>query len=96
MGGTREGGQQAAQTNKDKYGEDFYKRIGAIGGMNGRTGGFYQNRELARVAGSIGGAISRHAHKRKVSEKRRREIKKAYEHLLAIGRKAERERKKRE
>jgi general stress protein YciG len=59
MPGTKEGGARAAATNKAKYGEDFYKKIGAEGGKKGTTGGFYANRELARVAGAIGGRISR-------------------------------------
>lgn len=59
MSGTKLGGKNAAETNKAQYGEDFYKRIGAIGGKNGRTGGFYQNRELARIAGKKGGTKSR-------------------------------------
>lgn len=40
MSGTITGGKQAAQTNKERYGEDWYKRIGAIGGKKGTTGGF--------------------------------------------------------
>lgn len=59
MSGTKLGGRNAATTNKTKYGPDFYKRIGAIGGKKGRTGGFYKNRELARTAGKIGGTKSR-------------------------------------
>ena len=59
MAGTKDGGLAAAATNKAKYGADFYRRIGAIGGKNGRTGGFYADRELARRAGKIGGSISR-------------------------------------
>jgi general stress protein YciG len=59
MSGTVEGGQAAAKKNKKKYGADFYKRIGAKGGLRGRTGGFFQNRELARQAGKIGGTVSR-------------------------------------
>lgn len=59
MGGTIAGGRAAAATNKRKYGEDFYRKIGAKGGQNGRTGGFYANRELARKAGAMGGRISR-------------------------------------
>lgn len=59
MGGTLEGGRLAAKTNKARYGADFYKRIGAKGGKKGKTGGFYANRELARIAGAKGGAISR-------------------------------------
>ena len=59
MAGTKEGGQKAAQTNKLKHGSDFYAKIGAKGGKLGRTGGFYANRELARIAGAKGGRISR-------------------------------------
>ena len=59
MAGTRAGGLKAAATNKRKNGDDFFKRIGAMGGRNGHTGGFYANRELARKAGAKGGRISR-------------------------------------
>lgn len=59
MAGNQEGGLKAAQANKDRYGNDFYKRIGRLGGKVGRTGGFYANRELASRAGKIGGAMSR-------------------------------------
>lgn len=59
MAGTSAGGRAAAATNIAKYGADFYRRIGAIGGKKGRTGGFYANRELARIAGAKGGKISR-------------------------------------
>lgn len=59
MAGTKAGGKAAANTNKTKYGADFYARIGAIGGKKGHTGGFYANRELARKAGAKGGRISR-------------------------------------
>lgn len=59
MAGTKAGGIAAAKTNKSKYGEDFYGRIGAKGGKIGKTGGFFANRELARRAGAKGGRISR-------------------------------------
>ena len=59
MAGTKTGGQAAAATNKAKYGADFYAKIGAQGGKKGRTGGFFANHELARVAGAKGGRISR-------------------------------------
>lgn len=59
MAGTKEAGKAAAATNIRRYGEDFYRRIGAIGGKKGRTGGFFANRELARTAGRKGGLISR-------------------------------------
>lgn len=63
MAGTKSGGKAAAETNKKKYGADFYARIGAMGGKKGRTGGFYANRELARIAGQKGGRISRRTKK---------------------------------
>ena len=59
MAGTKSGGKAAAATNKSKYGADFYARIGAKGGKKGHTGGFFANRELARIAGAKGGRISR-------------------------------------
>lgn len=59
MAGTITGGKNAAKTNKERHGSDFYARIGAIGGRKGTTGGFYQNRELAREAGKKGGRISK-------------------------------------
>lgn len=55
MAGTKEGGLRAAATNKAKYGKDFYKKIGHIGGKIGTTGGFYANRKLASEAGRLGG-----------------------------------------
>jgi len=63
MSGTKAGGKVAAATNKNRYGSDFYARIGAKGGKNGTTGGFFANRELARVAGAKGGKISRRTKK---------------------------------
>lgn len=66
MAGTKAGGKRAAETNKKRYGDDFYGRIGAVGGKNGRTGGFYANRELARTAGAKGGRISRRVPTKKI------------------------------
>lgn len=63
MAGTKAGGKKAAATNKAKYGAEFYAKIGASGGKNGHTGGFFANRELARVAGARGGRISRRTKK---------------------------------
>lgn len=65
MSGTPVGGKLAAQRNKERYGEDFYKRIGAKGGKKGTTGGFYNNPELASRAGKIGGKISKRLPSRK-------------------------------
>ena len=58
MSGTKAGGAKAARTNIEKYGKDFYKIMGRKGGQNGHTGGFYVNRELAKIAGAIGGLKS--------------------------------------
>lgn len=59
MAGSRAGGIKAAEANKKRYGKDFYRNIGRIGGRNGHTGGFAANPELARKAGAIGGKISK-------------------------------------
>lgn len=59
MSGTKEGGRKAAIANKEKHGNDFYRKIGAVGGSHGHTGGFYANRELARIAGRKGGRLSK-------------------------------------
>ena len=67
MAGTKAGGQAAAATNKAKYGSDFYAKIGASGGKKGTTGGFFANRDLARVAGAKGGRISRRTSTKKTA-----------------------------
>lgn len=72
MSGTVEGGKKVAITNKRKYGEDYYHRIGALGGKEGKTGGFASliigkdgltGRQRALVAGAKGGRISRRGKK---------------------------------
>ncbi len=62
MAGTIEGGKAAAETNKSRYGSDFYAKIGSIGGKKGRTGGFAageEGRKRASIYGRLGGKISR-------------------------------------
>ena len=59
MPGTQRGGKRAAATNKAKYGDTFYARIGAKGGKATGLKGFAVNRELARIAGAKGGKKSR-------------------------------------
>ena len=59
MAGTLAGGKKAAETMKAKYGADYYKNLGRIGGHNGHTGGFAANPELAKIAGARGGRKSR-------------------------------------
>lgn len=68
MGATKQGGLKAAETNRQKYGVDFYKEIGSLGGKKSRGGGFastkigadgLSGRERAKIAGTKGGYISR-------------------------------------
>jgi len=64
MAGNKKGGLKAAQTNKKKYGRDFYVKIGKLGGMKSTGGGFAKNPEFAKIAGRKGG---------KASQKRRKQ-----------------------
>lgn len=60
MAGTKEGGLKAAQKNRERYGEDWYSRIGRVGGKNGHTGGFASMpKEKVQEAGRKGGKISK-------------------------------------
>lgn len=59
MSGTKAGGQKTRETNKRKYGENFYQEIGHIGGSRKVPKGFALNIERAREAGRKGGQISR-------------------------------------
>ena len=63
MAGTKAGGKKAAQKNPN-----FYAKIGAKGGRNGRTGGFAANPALARIAGAKGGRISRRGKSKNVAQ----------------------------
>lgn len=61
MAGSATAGKKAAITNKEKYGSDFYRNIGAIGGKKGKTGGFWYKKyvlndvEAVKAAGRKGG-----------------------------------------
>ena len=60
MAGTKAGGTKAAETNRKRYGDDFYKKLGSKGGkVTGVAKGFASNLELAREAGRRGGHISK-------------------------------------
>lgn len=59
MSGTVDGGLKAAETNRKKYGPEFYKNIGRAGGLKSRGGGFASSHEKAVEAGKKGGSISR-------------------------------------
>lgn len=69
MAGNRIGGLKAATTNKQRYGDDFYARIGGIGGKRSDNGGFgsgkvgadgLTGKQRASTAGRIGGLRSSH------------------------------------
>jgi len=62
VSGTKAGGLKARDRNLAKD-PDFYKKIGAIGGRLGTTGGFAADRKLARIAGAKGGRISKRGKK---------------------------------
>lgn len=61
MPGTIAGGKKARETNYQRHGKDFYRRIGSLGGrvITDKPKGFAANIELAREAGRKGGKISR-------------------------------------
>ena len=59
MAGSKFGALKAKNTIYKKYGKDYFKNIGAIGGSRGHTGGFASNPALARLAGEKGGRISK-------------------------------------
>lgn len=68
MAGTKAGGIKTRETMYKKHGKDFYREIGRMGGKNGRTGGFAANRELAKIAGSKGGKISKRGKARRTED----------------------------
>lgn len=59
MSGTKIGGLRAAETNKKKYGEDFYVKMGKKGGLAQVPKGFSMNTKLASKAGRKGGKTSK-------------------------------------
>lgn len=67
MSGSEAGGKKAAATNKERYGDDYYRNIGRKGGKSGdhSKGGFAANPELARIAGRKGGLKSRRGKSKK-------------------------------
>lgn len=68
MAGTEQGGHKAASTIRSRHGRDFYVRIGRLGGVKSRTGGFASTKvgrdgltgaQRAKLAGARGGAKSK-------------------------------------
>lgn len=71
------------QTMVAKYGSEeemkkHLREIAAIGGRNGHTGGFQDNRELAKRAGQKGGFISSRSEDKPSLEERRNKYKEAH------------------
>lgn len=93
-------GKNVAVTNRKLYGKDFYARVGAMGGKASTTGGFFVNRELARIAGAKGGAMSRRPNKygkrKSISRfqklRAQRKFQREYDRLQAVHDKAQKER----
>lgn len=59
MAGTKAGARKARQKIEERYGADFYSRIGKAGGKAQVPKGFAMNPEKAAEAGKKGGTISR-------------------------------------
>lgn len=68
MSGTKAGAKKAAETNRLKYGQNFYSEIGRKGGLVECNGGFGSAKvgadgltgpERARIAGAKGGRKSK-------------------------------------
>ena len=70
MSGTKAGGMKAKKTTIERHGEDHFKKIGSIGGkkcspLKGFGG---MTPEKRRMAGAIGGSISRRGPAKRVSD----------------------------
>ena len=94
MGGTKEGGKLAAASNKARYGQDYYRFIGSIGGKAGKTGGFYLNRDLAKVADALGGTRSRCGKAKPKIEKESLVLTDVQTHLINVGARAQKRRER--
>lgn len=77
MPGTVEGGRKAYLTNIAKHGQDFYAKIGQMGGRRSCNGGFASNKigpdgltgyQRARIVGAKGGRISRRGARKDAAE----------------------------
>lgn len=62
MSATPEGNRKAIKATLSRN-PDHFREIGAIGGRNGNTGGFYKDKKRAQRSGRIGGTIGKINHK---------------------------------
>jgi general stress protein YciG len=75
MSGTKAGGIAAAESNKRKYGHDFYANIGRIGGAKSTKGGFWHKKyvlgdtESISRAGQMGGAKGKPSRRNKATKR---------------------------
>ena len=64
MGNTKAGGKKVAITNKLKYGDDYYVKMGQLGGRKKVPKGFARmDKEKVRAAGKLGGTRSKRGSK---------------------------------
>lgn len=59
MSGTKIGGAKAREKNLQRYGADYYKTIGKLGGQASSGGGFAKDRDFASKMGRLGGLSSK-------------------------------------
>ena len=91
MSGTSAGGKKAAIINKNRYGDDYYSKLGKVGGKKGRGksygGGFAyvapgQSENNGKRFAAMGGYLSKRSRHVKVGDKLRND---EINELLALG-----------
>lgn len=101
MAGNKAGGLKVARANKARYGQDYYIKLGSLGGSAPKKFpcGFAARPDIASAGGRIGGIVSRRRSavpksKRyyELKEIDNRELELAYAHLLQVQRKAQHDR----
>jgi general stress protein YciG len=78
MAGNRESGKQAAQTNIKRYGANYYKQLGKLGGVASTGRGFATIPGLASLAGRLGGSISRRGNQSKLTPDQKAKIRERF------------------
>ena len=70
MPGTRSGGLKVRAKVYEKFGEDYYRKIGHKGGTapTDKPKGFAADPALARIAGAKGGRISKRGRKKETDD----------------------------
>lgn len=60
---TKDGQRKGVITMRERYGDDYFREIGKIGGTKSRGGGFTGEPERAKAAAKIGGSRSKRGHR---------------------------------